>query len=227
MSIFKIMGSVRCECRPRTAAAWKNLMIPAMVTADWRTLQRLYSWPKSSFGHQTAALHFPGNLVGNRPLYKTQPGRFRLNGAGLSPDSLRTSLSPFQRLAVFPEKWLCCSHGFGDHFAAVKFFRSRCGASLTTNPRASFIAGRTALFQRHRAAGYAPAPARTPPRCGRTSDARCVSDFSHRRYPDRRGGTYHGSRQRRHFTKSSPCVVAPSLVRSSINPRRPDSRRGA
>ncbi|CNU05762.1 Uncharacterised protein [Salmonella enterica subsp. enterica serovar Bovismorbificans] len=65
-------------------------------------------------------MHFPGNLVGNRPFIKRIRAVFGNHFQAFRQILLDQLIAFFQRLAVFPE------NGFavlmvGDHFAAVSF----------------------------------------------------------------------------------------------------------
>ncbi|QUJ08578.1 hypothetical protein KCP77_03615 [Salmonella enterica subsp. enterica] len=99
-------GSVRCEYR-RDGSGMEGLIL-AIVTAligvrsggalGW--LNPLWSWAIGS-------MHFPGNLVGNRPFIK-HIGPFSAIISGLFAQILLDQLiAPFQRLISF-RKWLCC-----------------------------------------------------------------------------------------------------------------------
>ncbi len=80
-------------------------LIPAIVTADWRMLNGLYGL-NPLFGHQTAVLvHFPGNLVGNRPFIKNASGPFRQSFPCFRQIP-GPACRPFQFPAVFSRKWL-------------------------------------------------------------------------------------------------------------------------
>ncbi len=163
-------------------------------------------------------MHFLGNSGRQSPLYK----RIRRFSAitVLFRQILRTSLSPFQRLAVFPEIF-CCSHGWGS--LRRRKFWSSASASLTTKTpsSANFIAGRTTLFS-----GTPYFQRQREPRHGtrRTGCQMRRQRLFGPRYSCSSRNISRGRASRRHFTKIDRRGSAIFSVRSSINSRRPDFR---